>query len=143
MKTEIQITKCDEPYAVIFTEKITDEVRRVMKYLQNGTDILIGTAQGKSYILKANEIIKASVEHEKTHLYTQNGRYISDKRLYEIGKILGKEAVQISKSVIVRIEACKSVEADFGGMMLLSLKDGSKEYISRHYLPAFKRSLGI
>ena len=31
----------------------------------------------------------------------------------------------------------------FGGIMLLVLKNGCKDYISRKYLPAFKKYLGI
>lgn len=34
-------------------------------------------------------------------------------------------------------------EAEFGGMMLLTMKNGSSEYVSRHYLPEFKKYLGL
>ena len=36
-----------------------------------------------------------------------------------------------------------SIEPGFSGTMLLKLKNGSKDYVSRTYLPAFKKYLGL
>lgn len=143
MKAELKIQECSEPYAVIYTKEITDEVQRVLNYMRENSDAIIGSADDKSYVIGINEIIKATVQNEHTYLHTGNGKYTTNKRLYEIKNILGNSFVQISKSVIVRILACKSVEADFGGMLILHLKNGSREYVSRHYVPEFKKSIGL
>ncbi|MGN1382820.1 MAG: LytTR family DNA-binding domain-containing protein [Eubacterium sp.] len=143
MKAEIKIQECDEPYAVIYTEEITNEVQRVLGYLRSSSDTVIGRAEDKSYVLGVDEIVKVTVQNEHTYIHTKNGRFMTNKRLYEMKKALGRAFVQISKSVIVRISECESVESDFGGMMVLHLKNGSREYVSRHYVPEFKKSIGL
>lgn len=143
MKATVKMTDCPEPYAVIYTADITDEVRRVLDYMRENANTMIGNANDRKYVLSASDIVKAAVENERTYLYTRNKRYVSGKRLYEIKKMLGDAFVQISKAVIVRLSECESVESDFGGVLVLHLKDGGKEYVSRHYVPAFKKKIGL
>ena len=57
--------------------------------------------------------------------------------------MLGKDYVRISKSIIVNLHKIESVEVVFNGMLLLRMKNGSKEYVSRTYLPKMKEYLGI
>jgi len=143
IKAEIKLIDCPEPYAVIYTKQINEEVQRVLDYLQKNSDTIIGASGEKSYIILINEIVKATVQDERTYLWTERGKYVTNKRLYEIKSILGTAFVQISRSVIVRISACSSIETDFGGMLLLHLKDGSQEYVSRHYVTDFKKRIGL
>ena len=63
--------------------------------------------------------------------------------MYELEQLLGPEFMRISKSIIVRIRKIESVEAVFNGMLLLHMKNGSREYVSRTYLPNLKSYLGI
>lgn len=49
--------------------------------------------------------------------------------------------MRVSKSVLVNLQYLDCVEPSFGGIMLLVLKNGCKDYISRKYLPAFKNIL--
>ena len=57
--------------------------------------------------------------------------------------MLGADFMRISKSIIVNLRKIESVEAVFNGMLLLRMKNGSKEYVSRTYLPQMKEYLGI
>lgn len=57
--------------------------------------------------------------------------------------MLGSNFMRISKSIIVNLRKIESVEASFNGMILLRMKNGSKEYVSRTYLPKIKQYLGI
>lgn len=143
MEVEIKIQDCPKPHVVIYTHEITEEVKRVADYARENSDTLIGTSDNKSYVLGIGDIIKAAVENDRTFLYTRNKRYVCGKRLYEVKQILGRTFVQISKSVIVKISECESVETDFGGILLLHLKSGGKEYVSRHYVSEFKKSIGM
>ena len=57
--------------------------------------------------------------------------------------MLGSNFMRISKSIIVNLRKIESVKASFNGMILLRMKNGSKEYVSRTYLPKIKQYLGI
>ena len=62
---------------------------------------------------------------------------------YELASQLGKGFMQISKSTLVNLSYLDSIEPGFSGTMLLKLKNGNKDYVSRTYLPAFKKYLGL
>ena len=57
--------------------------------------------------------------------------------------MLGADFMRVSKSIIVNLRKIESVEAVFNGMLQLRMKNGSKEYVSRTYLPQMKKYLGI
>ena len=84
------------------------------------------------------------VENGQTMIYDQKKNvYYSNKRLYEIRDRIGADFLQISKSALVNRSCLSSVEAGFNGTLLLHLKNGLKDYVSRRYLPAFKQYLGL
>ena len=56
---------------------------------------------------------------------------------------LGAGFMQISKSTLVNLSYMSNVEAGFSGTLLLKLKNGCKDYVSRKYLPEFKKYLGL
>ena len=76
-------------------------------------------------------------------IYGKEHRYRSRKRLYEMQQQLGAGFMQISKSTLVNLSYMSNVEAGFSGTLLLKLKNGCKDYVSRKYLPEFKKYLGL
>ena len=83
------------------------------------------------------------VENGDTMIFGQSQKYRSRKRLYEIERQLGTQFMQISKSTLVNLAYLDSIESGFNGTMLLKLKNGCREYVSRTYLPNFKKYLGL
>ena len=145
MKVSVEISALyKEPYAVVYTDKITDVIQRIMDFI-GSTDTPITALQNESdlVILQPKEIYMVRVENGDTILYGEKKQYRSRKRLYELGQQLGKQFMQISKSTLINLSYMDSIEPGFGGTMLLKLKNGSKDYVSRKYLPAFKKYLGL
>lgn len=144
MKIEISET-VTEPYAVIHTDRITEEISQAAMLLENEIlqDIITVMDNERIIVLHLDEIYMVRVEDEKTIVYTKSERYHSSKRLYELEALLGNGYMRISKSVLVNLAYLECVEPSFGGVMLLVLKNGCKDYISRKYLPAFKKYLGL
>ncbi len=145
MKVSVDISaEYKEPYAVIHTDKITKEIQRVIDVL--GTEETPVTAlknEEDIVILKPNEIYMVKVENGDTVIYAKDRQYRSRKRLYELSEQLGKQFMQISKSTIINLSYMDSIEPGFSGTMLLKLKNGCKDYVSRTYLPEFKKYLGL
>lgn len=94
-------------------------------------------------ILQPKEIYMVRVENKDTIIYGKEHRYRSRKRLYEMQQQLGAGFMQISKSTLVNLSYMSNVEAGFSGTLLLKLKNGCKDYVSRKYLPEFKKYLGL
>ena len=145
MKVEIKVLpEAKEPYAVIYASEITPEIRRAAALLEKEIPDVIPVKENDSIIvLRPDEIYMVRVENEKTVVYTKTKRHDSGKRLYEFEEILGKGFIRISRGTLVNLHYLERVEPAFGDMMLLVMKNGCKDYISRKYLPAFKNYLGL
>ena len=144
MKVSVEITPgVKEPYAVIYTAQVTEEIQRTIDLLGTGDTPVIAYHEEKLIILQPEDIFMVRVEDGDTILYGITQKFRSRKRLYELSFQLGKQFMQISKSTLVNLSYLDSVEPGLGGTMLLKLKNGCKDYVSRKYLPDFKRYLGL
>ena len=145
MKVEIKVLpEAKEPCAVIYASEITPEIRRAAALLEKEIPDVIPVKENDSIIvLRPDEIYMVRVENEKTVVYTKTKRYDGGKRLYEFEEILGKGFMRISKGTLANLNYLDYVESTLGGLMLLVLKNGCKECISRKYLPTFKQYLGL
>lgn len=145
MKVEIKVLpETKDPYAIIYTSEMTPEVRRTAELLKmESTDIIPVVENGRIVVLHTDEIYMVRVENERTVVYTKEKRYGSGKHLYEFEAVLGNGFMRISKSTLANLHYLDYVEPTLGGLMLVVLKNGYKDYISRKYLPSFKKYLGL
>ncbi|MCR5546749.1 MAG: LytTR family transcriptional regulator [Lachnospiraceae bacterium] len=145
MKVNIDISaEYKDPYAVIYTDQVTDEIQQILDIFNNNeTPITALQNEEDLIILQPSEIYMVRIENGDTIIYSKNQKYRSRKRLYEIGQQLGKKFLQISKSTLINLSYMERVEPGFSGTLLLIMKNGCKEYVSRTYLPMFKKYLGL
>lgn len=145
MKVSVDISlEYKEPYAVIYTDQMTDEIRRMIEILgANETPVTALQNEEDLVVLQPKEIFMVRVENGETVIYSEKNRYRSRKRLYELGQQLGKQFMQISKTTLINLSYMDCIEPGFSGTLLLKLKNGSKDYVSRKYLPDFKKYLGL
>ncbi len=145
MKVSIDLSaEYKEPYAVIHTDKVTDEITRIIDiFSNNDTPVTALQNEEEIVVLKPDEIFMVRIESGDTVIYGDKQKYRSRKRLYELAEILGKKFMQISKTTLINLSYVDSIEPGFSGTMLLKLKNGNKDYVSRKYLPDFKRYLGL
>ena len=136
-----------EPYAVIYTDKMTDSVARAVSALENENDdtcVLIGTKDRKTYFIKPEEITLVRTEGRDVVCYDRKSiRYVLDKHLYELEGFLNSGFVRISKSAIVNISEIDHARASFNGTMEIVMKNGLNDYISRSFRKGFKERLGL
>ena len=145
MKVSVELsTEYKEPYAIIYTDRMTDEIQRLIDGLSiNESPVTALQNEKDIIILLPKEIYMVRVENGDTVIYGKDRSYRSRKRLYELEQQLGKQFMQISKSTLVNLSYMDSVESGFSGTLLLKLKNGCKDYVSRRYLPQFKKYLGL
>ena len=145
MKVSIDISaEYKEPFAVIHTDKVTEEIQRIVDVLgTNETPITALQNEDNIVVLQPKDIYMVRVEDGDTIIYGAKQRYRSRKRLYELAQQLGSQFMQISKTTLINLSYMDSIEPGFSGTLLLKLKNGNKDYVSRKYLPEFKKYLGI
>ena len=145
MKVSVDISAdYKEPYAVIYTDRVTDEIQRMIDiFSTSGNPVIALQNEEDLVVLQPNDIYMVRVEDGDTIIYGEKRKYRSRKRLYEICRQLGKQFMQISKSTLINLSYMDSIESGFSGTLLLKMKNGCKDYVSRTYLPEFKRYLGL
>lgn len=145
MKISVDISdEHKEPYAVIYTDKMTDEIQQILDaFSTNKAPITALQNEEDIIILQPKEIYMVRVEGGDTIIYGEKKKYRSRKRLYELGQQLGTQFMQISKSAWINLSHMDSLEPGFSGTLCLKMKNGCREYVSRTYLQAFKKYLGI
>ena len=145
MKVKIQVDPAiSEEYAEFHVREITAEVSRFAEIIEKSNSVLTGTDEfERTVIINPDDIVAVHAEKKWCRIFSETADYSCRKRLYELEQDLGPEFMRISKSILVCIRKIDSVEAVFNGMLLLHMKNGSKEYVSRTYLPNLKSYLGI
>ena len=145
MKVSIDISAdYKEPFAVIHTDKVTDEIQRMADLFSNSESPVTAFQNEEDIVvLQPKEIYMVRVEDGDTVIYGAKQRYRSRKRLYELAEQLGKQFMQISKTTLINLSYMESIESGYSGTLLLKLKNGNKDYVSRKYLPEFKKYLGL
>ncbi len=131
------------PHAVIYTDRITPEIQRALDILQTKDAPVLAERNERTFLLTGQDIYMVRVTDGKTMLYTKAEEFSTRKRLYELLDQLGGGFMQISKSCAVNLSYAESVEAGFGGSLLLKMKNGLSDYVSRKYLPGLKNYLGL
>lgn len=145
MKVKIQVDPAiSEEYAEFHVREITDEISRFAEIIEKSNSVLTCADEfERTIIINPSDIVAVHAEKKWCRILTETADYSCRKRLYELEQDLGPEFMRISKSILVCIRKIDSVEAVFNGMLLLHMKNGSKEYVSRTYLPNLKSYLGI
>ncbi len=145
MKVIIQVDPAtSEEYVEFHVKEITDDVSRFAEIIEKSNSVLTGTDEfERTVIINPDDIVAVHAEKKWCRIFSETADYSCRKRLYELEQDLGPEFMRISKSILVCIRKIDSVEAVFNGMLLLHMKNGSKEYVSRTYLPNLKSYLGI
>jgi Response regulator of the LytR/AlgR family len=134
----------EEEFAEFHVRRMTNEVTRLSELVQNKSQVITGTDEyDRIVVIDELEIVALHAEKKWCRIYTDTGDFSCRKRLYEIENMLGRDFMRISKSIIVNLRKIESVEAVFNGMLLLRMKNGSNEYVSRTYLPQIRDYLGI
>ncbi|HEX3078090.1 MAG TPA: LytTR family DNA-binding domain-containing protein [Lachnospiraceae bacterium] len=134
-----------EPYAIIYTNQMTDELQRAIEILENDpTSQVLALEQEEKYIIvKPSDIYMVRFEEQRVVFYGESKKYTSRLRLYEVEEKLGRQFMRISKTTLINLAHIDSVEPSFSGTMCLRLKNGCKDNISRRYLVDFKKYLGL
>ena len=147
MRVDMNISESiKEPDAVINSDELTPEIAALAREIAafgNGRNVIIGNLDERMVIIEPEKIVLIRVESEKVYVVTEDETYRVGKRMYELLEVLGKEFMQVSKSAAINLSYLESVEPSFNGIMLLHMKSGEKEYISRKYVPGLRKYLGI
>ena len=142
MKVDIkQTNEAAEPYAVIYCREINAEVITAAEAIGRAGDVITAYDNGSIVVIGKKDLYMIRAEDGRTRFYTADAAYETAKPLKDFEKLSG--FMRISKFCIINLETIKRFDPMFSGSMQVTLKNGSKDYISRKYLPEVKKYLGL
>ena len=105
---------------------------------------LTGQRGGETHILNAADVLYADTADRRTFFYTAEGVYETELRLYELEqRLAGAGFLRACKSLLLNFDHIRALRPDFGGRLLATLSNGEKAVISRQFVPAFRKKLGL
>lgn len=146
MQIEIKIdSEFKEPKAVIFTDKVTDEITELFRQLSDErSSIIAGFKDGTAELLELNDIFRIYSSNGKVYAETANGTFTLRLRLYEAEQRLDSQIfVRISNSEIINLKKVTNFDLSFVGTICVKLSNGTITYVSRRYVAKIKQILGI
>lgn len=143
MKCTTVIDSEREEEVLIFTHEktaLTDEIEALVK---SRDTTLLGYTDGATVRLQASDIFCITIDSGKVFALTARERLQLKERLYVLEDLLGRDFVKINQSCMVNVKEIARFEASIGGALLMILKNGYKDYVSRRQLKAVKERLGL
>ena len=134
-----------EPYVVIYTDKVTEEIQTLVRRLsQDAPQVIVGFQDDEAVILAQENILRVYAEGGKVFAEAIDGRYSLRLRLYELEERLdAKRFVRISNAEIVNLNLVRGFDLSFTGTICVRMKNDTVTYVSRRYVAKIKQVLGF
>ena len=145
MKIDIdQNSAYEETSVTIRCARLSREVTDLLALLRVYDEKLTGQRGGETHILNAADVLCAGTAEIRTFFYAAEGVYETELRLYELEqRLAGAGFLRAGKSLLLNFDHIRALRPDFGGRLLATLSNGEKAMISRQFVPAFRKKLGL
>ena len=90
-----------------------------------------------------HEIFCFAIENSKLYVYTEKEKYQIKERLYQIEERIDSDFIKINHSVIFKVNIIEKFKVSFGGALMVVMKNGFTDYISRRQIKSVKERMGI
>lgn len=146
MEIRIEIDeRIERPRVIIEAPKMTAEIEEIIQRIQNvRPEALAGFREDAAEILDPDEIIRIATDGGRLYAYTVQGRFLLKMRLYEVKNRLDPEVfVPVSQSEIINLRRVRRFDLSRTGVIRIYFTDGDSTYVSRRYMAAIRRLLGL
>ncbi len=145
MKITIQdIAPGEEEEIIVRCRDLDDALLRMIRELKVRRGKFTVTENDKIRQIDADNIYYFEAVDNKVFLYLEQDVFEVRYKLYEIEKkYADTDFFRASKSVIINLARVKQFAPDFGGRFEAQMMNGERLKISRQYVPALKKRLGM
>ncbi|KAF1299587.1 hypothetical protein BAU15_02785 [Enterococcus sp. JM4C] len=145
MKSRVEIVEVDQEESVhLKIHELTGTIEKALALLTEKENFLLGELNGEMYRIPFLNVLYVEVVDKRSYLYTKGQVYQSNEKLYQLEeKLLPYNFLRISKSMLLNVEAILSVSPMLSGRLEATLLNHERVAISRKYVPALKKGLGM
>lgn len=127
----------------IYAKERTSLVCEIERLVTGMPQELIGYRENEIVRLDISRVDCFFSENNKIFALVEGERYSVRERLYVIEETVGSSFIRINQSCIVNVSRIERFEASFSGALLVIMKCGYKDYISRRQLKNVKERIGF
>ena len=145
MKIEINVDEnIADTHISISCKALTPEIERMLAMIRILGKQLTVTKDNEIYFLDVSKVVYVEAVDRKTFVYTKEGVYESDFKLYELEQQLENCGFfRVSKSCLLQLKYMQSMKADLNRRIKVTLENGEQIMGSRQYAEELKIRLGL
>jgi DNA-binding LytR/AlgR family response regulator len=143
MKCTTIIDKEREEEVIIYLHEENKISQKIEELISQNRAELIGYTGNSVTILQPEDVYCFTVENNKIFALTEKERYRLKQRLYSLEETFGEDFLKINQSCIVNVKAIQQFDVSLGGSLMILLKNGYRDYVSRRQLKAVKERIGF
>jgi DNA-binding LytR/AlgR family response regulator len=133
-----------DTYEIIAYGKNKNETINLIETICLNDDItIIGYNKNQIKDLNPSLIECFYTEGDKIYALHDNIKYLVKKRLYELNNLLNNNFIYINQGCLVNINFIDHFEVTLGASLIIVLKSGYKDYVSRRMVKNVKERIGI
>jgi len=106
-------------------------------------DMMIAYIGSEIHRVSCGDVFYFETVDNKSFIYCDNEVYESKQKLYEIEALNVDDFLRISKSTIINLSKIKTLTPSMSGRLEALLHNGEIVVISRQYVSALKKKLGV
>ena len=127
----------------IYANQRTSLINQIENLIENDALQIIGFLEGEKHLLNINEIYEIYTEGNKTYAATEKEIFQIKFRLYQIEEKEIETFIKINQSCLINKQYIASFKSSIAGSILVKLKNGKSEYISRRQVKNVMERMGI
>lgn len=145
MKITVEHGDMPENEVVLRCRQLDDEMLWVLSFLRSGLQRLcVWGDTGESTLLAPGEVVYCETVESRTFLYTAGAMYQSALSLAELeGRYGGAGFFRVGKSTVVNLYRIRHLKSQTAGRIEITLENGERLMVSRHYAPLLREQLGL
>ena len=143
MKCSVKIDKdALEDEVIIIAKEKSKKIFQLENYILGLESEFIGYKEKEATKLSLNDIYCFTIEENRVVAITEKERYTIKERLYNVETLLTDNFLRINQSTIVNINKIDRFNASFVGSLMIIMKNGFKDFVSRRQLKKVKEKIG-
>ena len=143
MKYKIYIDREREEEILIYAHEKNHLVERIEELILEQQRDILAFGDGEVVRLCEDEIFCFVVEEGRVFALTERDKFQLKMRLYQLEEQFPDRFVKINQSCLVNADKIARFDASIGGSLMVTLKNGYKDYISRRQMRAVKDRIGF
>lgn len=144
MKITVEHVPSDENEIILRCKQLDSEMLDILAYLKETMMKIVAYKDDEIIMLIPNEIYYAETVDNKTFIYTKDVVMEMNESLTNLEtKYSSVGFVRVGKSQLINLHHVKKLKSIINSRIEVTLESGDRLVVSRHYVRAFKNSLGV